>query len=226
MFLALGIDKPPEFLITKPGRTQSGVTIVAIMTRPGECPGKCIYCPTWKNAPKSYTGFEPASLRAKRNNFEARAQIKDRLKQLKSTGHPINKIELIIMGGTFPATPKKYQDYFVKSIFQEITSSKDTELDLNKLKKKAMSSKNRIVGITFETRPDFCDKKTIKRLLDYGGTRVELGVQIIDDKVLDFVNRGHKVKEIIKATKELKDAGFKVLYHVMLGLPGSDYKKT
>jgi elongator complex protein 3 len=117
VFLALGIDKPPEFLITKPGRTQSGVTIVAIMTRPGECPGKCIYCPTWKNAPKSYTGFEPASLRAKRNNFEARAQIKDRLKQLKSTGHPINKIELIIMGGTFPATPKKIPRLFCKINF-------------------------------------------------------------------------------------------------------------
>lgn len=225
IFLALGIDKPPEFLITKPGRTQSGVTIVAIMTRPGECPGKCIYCPTWKNAPKSYTGFEPASLRAKRNDFDPRAQIKDRLKQLKSTGHPINKIELIIMGGTFPATSKKYQDFFVNSIFQEITNSKETEKDLNKLKKKAMTSKNRIIGITFETRPDFCDKETIKRMLDYGGTRVELGAQIIDDKVLKLVNRGHQVKEIIKATKDLKDAGFKVLYHVMLGLPGSDYKK-
>ena len=225
IFLAFGIDKPPEFLITKPGRTQSGVTIVAIMTRPGDCPGKCIYCPTWKNAPKSYTGFEPASLRAKRNNFDPRAQIKDRLKQLKSTGHQITKIELIVMGGTFPATSKQYQEYFVKSIFQEITNSKDSENDLNKLKKKAMVSKNRIIGITFETRPDFCDKKTIKRLLDYGGTRVEIGAQIIDDKVLDFVNRGHGTKEIIKATKELKDAGFKVLYHVMLGLPGSDCKK-
>lgn len=225
IFLALGINKPPEFLITKPGRTQSGVTIVAIMTRPGDCPGNCIYCPSWKNAPKSYTGFEPASMRAKRNNFDPRLQIKDRLKQLKSTGHPINKIELIVMGGTFPATPKEYQDYFVKSILQEITNSKDSENNLNVLKKKAMRSKNRIVGITFETRPDYCNKRTIKRLLDYGGTRVELGAQIIDDGVLKCINRGHGVKEIVKATKELKDAGFKVLYHVMLALPGSDYKK-
>lgn len=225
IFLALGINKPPEFLVTKPGRTQSGVTIVAIMTRPGDCPGKCTYCPTWENAPKSYTGFEPASMRAKRNNFDARLQIKDRLKQLKSTGHPINKIELIVMGGTFPATSKKYQEEFVKSILQEITNSKNTEQDLNKLKKKAMSSKNRIIGITFETRPDFCDKETIKRLLDFGGTRVELGAQIIDDRVLKLVKRGHDVNEIIRATKELKDAGFKVLYHVMLGLPGSNYKK-
>lgn len=225
IFLALKNTKPPEFLITKPGRTQSGVTIVAIMTRPGDCPGNCIYCPTWKNAPKSYTGFEPASMRAKRNDFDPRAQIKDRLKQLKSTGHPINKIELIVMGGTFPATPKDYQEYFVKSILQEITNSKITDNNLNDLKKKAMRSKNRIVGITFETRPDYCNKQTIKRLLDYGGTRVELGAQIADDDVLKAVNRGHGVKEIIKATKELKDAGFKVLYHIMLGLPESDYKK-
>ncbi|MFA5745368.1 MAG: tRNA uridine(34) 5-carboxymethylaminomethyl modification radical SAM/GNAT enzyme Elp3 [archaeon] len=225
IFFALGITNPPEFLITKPGRTQSGVTIVAIMTRPGDCPGKCIYCPNWANAPRSYTGFEPASMRAKRNNFDPRAQIKDRLKQLEATGHPINKIELIVMGGTFPATEKKYQDEFIKSVLQEITNSKETEKDLNKLKKKAMISKNRIVGITFETRPDFCDKETIERLLNFGGTRVEIGAQIINNKVLKFINRGHDVKEIIRATKELKDAGFKVLYHVMLGLPGSDYKK-
>jgi len=222
IYLAFGITKPPEFLVTKPGRTQSGVTIVAIMTRPGDCPGKCIYCPNWKNAPRSYTGFEPASMRAKRNNFDPKLQIRDRLKQLKSTGHPTNKIELIIMGGTFPATSKKYQENFIREIYQEITNSKEKEI--NKLKKKAMKSKNRIVGITFETRPDFCDKKTIKKLLDFGGTRVEIGAQIIDDKILKFVNRGHDVKEIIRATKELKDAGFKVLYHVMLGLPNSDYK--
>ena len=223
VFMAFGISKPPEFLITKPSRTLSGVTIVAIMTRPGDCPGNCIYCPNWTNAPRSYTGFEPAALRAKRNNFDARKQISDRLKQLKNTGHPINKIELIVMGGTFPATPVAYQNEFVKNIYQEITNSK--EEDLLKLKKKAMTSKNRIIGITFETRPDFCDKETIERLLDFGGTRVEIGAQIINDKVLAEINRGHKVDATIKATQELKDAGFKVLYHVMLNLPGSDYKK-
>ncbi len=223
IFLTLGITKPPEFLITKPGRTQSGVTVVAVMTGPGDCPGKCIYCPNWKNAPRSYTGFEPASMRAKRNKFDPKLQIRDRLKQLESTGHPINKIELIVMGGTFPATSNKYQEKFVKAILQEIANSKEEDLD--KLKKKAMASKNRIVGMTFETRPDFCDKETIKKLLDFGGTRVEIGAQIIDDGVLKNINRGHAVKEIIRATKELKDSGFKVLYHLMLGLPGSDYQK-
>jgi elongator complex protein 3 len=223
VFMALGITNPPEFLITKPTRTLSGVTIVAIMTRPGDCPGKCIYCPNWSNAPRSYTGFEPAALRAKRNNFDPKKQISDRLKQLKNTGHPINKIELIVMGGTFPATDVKYQNDFVKGIYQEITNTK--EKDLIKLKKKAMTSKNRIIGITFETRPDFCDKETIKRLLDFGGTRVELGAQIINEDVLLKINRGHGVDAIINATQDLKDAGFKVLYHVMLNLPGSNYEK-
>lgn len=223
VFMAFGIDKPPEFLITKPSRTLSGVTIVAIMTRPGDCPGKCIYCPNWSDAPRSYTGFEPAALRAKRNNFDPKKQISDRLKQLKNTGHPITKIELIVMGGTFPATPVSYQEEFMRGIYQEITNSKET--DLLKLKKKAMVSKNRIVGITFETRPDFCDKEKIKRMLEFGGTRVEVGAQIINDVVLKKINRGHGVDAIIKATQELKDAGFKVLYHMMLNLPGSDYKK-
>jgi len=220
---ALNLQKPPEFLVTKPSRTLSGVTVVAIMTKPGDCPGKCIYCPNWKNAPRSYTGFEPAAMRAKRNDFDARKQIKDRLNQLKNTGHPINKIELIIMGGTFPAMPIEYQNTFIKELYQEITHSKET--DLKKLKKKAMTSKNRIIGITFETRPDFCDKKTIERLLDFGGTRIEVGIQILDEKILKNINRGHGISEIITATQELKDSGFKVLYHVMLNLPGSSYEK-
>lgn len=223
VFMAFGITRPPEFLITKPSRTLSGVTVVAIMTKPGDCPGNCIYCPNWSNAPRSYTGFEPAALRAKRNKFDPRKQINDRLKQLKNTGHPINKIELIIMGGTFPATKPKYQEEFIRGIYQEITESK--EKDLIKLKKKAMVSKNRLIGITFETRPDFCDKETIKRLLEFGGTRVEIGAQIVNDKVLLQINRGHGVDAIINATQDLKDAGFKVLYHMMLNLPGSDYKK-
>lgn len=223
VFLALGIEKPPEHLITKPNRTLSGVTVVAVMTKPSPCPGNCVYCPNWDNAPKSYTGFEPASMRAKRNSFDPRLQIRDRLKQLKNTGHPINKIELIVMGGTFPAMPVAYQEEFMRGVYQEITNSKETNIET--LKKKAMKSRNRIVGITFETRPDYCGMDVIKRLLYYGGTRVELGVQILDDTVLKKINRGHGTKEVIKATQELKDSGFKVLYHMMLNLPNSNYQK-
>ena len=219
---ALKLKDVPEYLQTKPSRTQSGVVVVAIMSKPIACPGNCIYCPNFKGVPRSYVGFEPASMRAKRNDFDPYKQIKNRLKQLKDTGHPTNKIELIVMGGTFPATPIKYQKEFMVGAYKAITNSKENNLE--KLKKIAMKSKRRLVGITFETRPDYCDKEIIKRLLSYGGTRIEIGVQILDDNILKFVNRGHGIKEVIETTKLLKDSGFKVLYHIMPGLPKSNYK--
>ncbi len=219
----LKIQKPTDTFITKPSRTLSGVTIISVMTKPDKCPGNCIFCPTFKDTPKSYTGFEPASMRGKLNNFNPYKQIKDRLAQLKAIGHPTNKLELIIMGGTFPATDVKYQKEFMIKCFQAITNSKST--DLNHLKKLLMKSKRRVVGITFETRPDYCDEKIIKRLLDFGGTRVEIGAQTVQDEVHLFVKRGHTIKEIIESTRKLKDSGFKVLYHMMLNLPSSNLKK-
>ena len=223
ILLALKIKNPTHTFITKPSRTLSGVTIIAIMTMPGACPGTCVFCPTYKGAPKSYTGFEPAAMRGKLNNFDACKQIKDRFKQLEAIGHPTNKIELIVMGGTFPATTTQYQKSFMTKVFQAITNSKSENIEY--LKKKAMTSKRRIVGLTFETRPDYCDNKIIRRILDFGGTRVEIGTQTTDDKIHLYTKRGHGIKEIIETTQKLKDAGFKVLYHMMTGLPGSNYKK-
>lgn len=219
----LNIKNPNSTFITKPSRTLSGVTIVSVMTKPDKCPGNCIFCPSFKNTPKSYTGFEPASMRGKLNDFNPYKQIKERLKQLEAIGHPTNKIELIFMGGTFPATNLKYQNEFMKLAFKAITDSKSN--NFNFLKNKLMTSKKRVVGITFETRPDFCDEKIIKRLLNFGGTRVEIGVQTTQEKVHLFVKRGHGIKEIKDATRKLKDAGFKVLYHMMLNLPLSNLKK-
>jgi elongator complex protein 3 len=219
----LKINKPTKTFVTKPSRTLSGVTIISVMTKPDKCPGNCIFCPNFKNTPKSYTGFEPASMRGKLNNFDPYKQIKDRIKQLEAIGHPTNKLELIIMGGTFPATSKKYQTEFMIKTFQAIANSK--EKNLEKLKKKLETSKKRIVGITFETRPDYCDEEIIKGLLEFGGTRVEIGAQTTDDAVHLFIKRGHGTKEIIEATQKLKDSGFKVLYHMMIGLPGSTIKK-
>lgn len=223
ILLALNINKPTETFVTKPNRTLSGVTIIAVMTKPYKCPGKCTYCPTFKNIPKSYTGYEPASMRGKINNYDPYKQIKSRIKQLENTGHPTNKIELIVMGGTFPATPIKYQKQFMIKIYQAITDSKSK--NLNYLQKKAIYSKRRIVGLTFETRPDYCNKQIIKRLRSYGATRIEIGVQTTHDEIHKITNRGHGIKEIKEATQLLKDSGFKVLYHMMLGLPGSNYEK-
>jgi len=220
---ALKIKKPSKTLITKPHRTESGVTVIAVMTRPEACPGKCIYCPSYKDAPKSYTGFEPAAMRGKLNFYDPRKQIRDRLKQLEDTGHPTNKLEVIVMGGTFPATDIKYQDEFVRGIYQEITGKE--EKDIFKLQILAMKSKRRMVGLTFETRPDFCNEKEIKRILEYGGTRVEIGVQTVYDDIFKKIKRGHTTKEVIEATRKLKDSGLKVLYHMMIGLPGSNIKR-
>ncbi|MDD3178084.1 MAG: tRNA uridine(34) 5-carboxymethylaminomethyl modification radical SAM/GNAT enzyme Elp3 [Candidatus ainarchaeum sp.] len=219
----LKIKNPTKTFITKPSRTLSGVTIIAVMTKPDVCPGKCIFCPSYKDAPKSYTGFEPAAMRGAINNFDPYKQIKERLKQLEATGHPTTKIEMIIMGGTFPSTSIEYQKEFMIKVYQAITDSKSKNIDL--LKKKAMTSKRRLVGLTFETRPDYCDEKIIRRLIDFGATRIEIGVQSTDNKILKYVKRGHGTKESIIATEKLKDSGLKVLYHMMLNLPKSNYKK-
>ena len=223
ILIALDIKHPTKTFITKPSRTLSGVTVIAVMTKPNPCPGKCIYCPTYINTPKSYTGFEPASMRGGLNQYDPYKQVKDRLKQLNAIGHPTTKLEVIVMGGTFPSTSKEYQNEFVTGIYQAVTNSKSK--NLNYLIKKAMHSEKRIIGLTFETRPDYCDRNIIRNLLDYGCTRIELGVQTTDNKVQIYTKRGHGTKEVIETTRNLKDSGIKVLYHMMVGLPGSNYKK-
>ena len=207
----------------KPTRTLSGVAVIAVMSPPEKCPGKCIYCPSSllpnQKTPKSYTGREPATMRAVKNNFSAKKQIFSRLKSLEETGHSTEKIELIIMGGTFPAMPFQKQKKFVLDCLNSISGKKTSSLEKAKLF--AEKSEKRVVGISFETRPDFCGKKEIKTLLDFGATRVELGVQSVFDDVLKKINRGHSVQETITATQLLKDSAFKVTYHFMPGLPGS-----
>lgn len=209
-----------NLLKTKPTRTLSGVSVVAIMSKPAPCPGKCIYCPSGSNAPQSYTGFEPAALRAKNNEFDPYKQVKNRLNQLKNVGHSIEKNELIIMGGTFPSLDTHYQETFVKRAFDAF-NQKDSK-DLKEAQKTNEKAKHRIVGLTIETRPDYLD---LDSFLGLGATRVELGVQSIFPKVLKKIKREHNLKETILATRKLKDCGYKVLYQMMPGLPGSSLKK-
>lgn len=207
----------------KSTRSISGVSVVAVMTPHTNCPhGVCAYCPKGKNAPQSYTGEEPAARRALRNKFSPQKQVENRLRQLKAIGHPTDKIELIIMGGTFTAQPFSKQKKFVMGCLEELTGKKAS---FEKLKKFAETSKRRPVGITFETRPDYCSKKEINEMLGLGATRVELGVQTIYDKILEKVDRKCNVADLIKATQLLKDSGLKVCYHLMPGLPGSSSEK-
>lgn len=213
-------------------RSQSGVAVVAVLTKDFGCPGHCLYCPTEKGMPKSYLSNEPAVMRAILNKFDPYKQVKMRLQALENSGHPTDKIELIIIGGTFGALPDKYRFWFVKRCF-EACNNKKVKVESEKLKFKVKNSslkqiqkenekaKHRIVGITIETRPDYISEKEILKLRELGVTRVELGVQNIYGDILKLNRRGHSVAQTIKATKFLKDAGFKINYHLMPNLPGA-----
>jgi elongator complex protein 3 len=229
-------EKFEKILLSRAIRTQSGVAVIAVLTKSYPCPGKCIYCPSEKNMPKSYLSNEPAVMRAIDAKFDPYRQVQNRLRSLEINGHQTDKIELIVMGGTFSYLPKFYQKNFILQCFKACNNypkisndkfpiSKLSEKLLDKYllkeQKKNEKAKHRIVGLTLETRPDFIDEKEIKNFRNLGCTRVELGVQSIFDDVLKKNKRGHLVSETIKATKLLKDAGFKINYHIMPGLPGS-----
>ena len=205
-------------------RTISGVTIVAVMTKPTPCPKTepCAYCPGGPpvGVPQSYTGFEPAAMRGIQNRYNPYRQVHSRINQLQSIGHNVDKVELVIMGGTFPATPKQYQTRFVQRCLDAITQQKSKAL--TEAKKQAETSHTRNVGVTVETRPDWAKQPQIDHMLTMGVTRVELGVQNIHDDIYQLVNREHTVKDVKEATRILKDSGLKVAYHMMPGLPGSD----
>ncbi len=203
-------------LVRKPVRTISGVSIVAVMCRPGNCPGKCIYCPDFSGAPRSYTGKEPAAMRAQRMDHDPYRQVEHRLMQLGEIGHKTSKVELIIMGGTFPSLDWAYQKDFVKRCFDAMNGSDSS--DLLEAQKLNETSLHRCVGLTVETRPDFSKREQIGRFLELGATRVELGVQTTSDAVYKKVNRGHTVDDVVEATRFLKDSGYKVCYHYMPGL--------
>ena len=203
----------------KISRTISGVTPVAIMGKPIGCPGECIYCPTFPDAPKSYTSESPAVLRAKLFNYEPRRQVEERLRILSDMGHPADKVELIVMGGTFLAYPEEYQYQFIKDCYDGLNSRESPSLETAKQMNEI--AEHRCVGLCIETRPDWCREDEVKRMLEFGTTRVELGVQILDDDIYRLVKRGHRVADVVRATKLLKDYGFKVYYHWMPGLPGS-----
>ncbi len=206
-------------LIKKVSRTISGVTPVAVMAKPFPCPGNCVYCPSSAYAPKSYTAESPAVLRGRKCNFDARKQVEYRLNTLTEMGHALDKIELIIMGGTFLAYPLDYQYQFIKDCYDGLNGV--SSADMKEAQKLNETAKHRCVGLCIETRPDFCQDEEIKRMLEFGTTRVELGVQTLDDEIHRLTKRGHGVAEVISATKLLRDYGFKVYYHWMPGLPGS-----
>ncbi len=212
-----------SLLRTRPIRSLSGIVNISVLTKPYPCPGKCLYCPQEKGIPKSYLSGEPAVERAKRLNYDPYLQVKKRIEMLGSEGHPTDKIELRVIGGTWSYYPKKYQNWFIKKSFDACNLKIGKNLkDSQKLNEKA---KHRIVGLSIETRPDFINPPEIRHLRNLGATMVELGVQSLYDDILKLNLRGHKVKETILATHLLKDAGFKILYQMMPNLPGSNLER-
>lgn len=224
-------------LMKKPTRTISGVAIVAVMCHPHKCPhGRCKYCPESSIAPPSYTGEEPAALRARMFHFDPYIQTFNRLYQLKNIGHPIDKVELIIMGGTFASRPLDYQEWFVTQCLMamndfssiinkipknqrevKITPPKDFHY-IHDVQKVNEHSKVRCIGLTFETRPDFSKREDVNRMLQFGVTRVELGVQTLYNYIYRRVDRGHRIQDVVEANQILRDSGIKVAMHMMPGL--------
>ncbi|MGV8162290.1 MAG: tRNA uridine(34) 5-carboxymethylaminomethyl modification radical SAM/GNAT enzyme Elp3 [Candidatus Nanoarchaeia archaeon] len=267
-----------KFLQTKPMRTGSGVAVVAVMSAPGKCPhGKCIYCPggigsAFGDVPQSYTGNEPATMRGMRNNYDSYLQVMNRLEQYVAIGQSPEKVELIILGGTFLAFSEEYQDSFIRDIYQAMNdfseefygaqeNKENSELEFNldkfknffelpgdirnkertnSIRKKLLELKDqkkktlaecksgneksmiRCVGLTIETKPDWGFLEHGNRMLEYGCTRVELGIQTLDDNLLKKINRGHNLEDSKRSIKELKNLGFKLNFHMMPGLPGSN----
>lgn len=204
-------------------RSLSGIVIVSVLTKPYPCPGKCIYCPKEDNAPQSYLKKEPAVARAVLCDYHPLKQTKTRIEALQKTGHPVDKIDLRIIGGTWSYYLPQYQTWFIKQCFNAANGKKSKTL--KEAQKNNQSAEKRIIGITIETRPDFITKEEVRRLRNLGITRVELGVQSIYNDILKKNKRGHTIKETIKATRMLKDAGFKICYQVMPNLLGSDKKR-
>lgn len=267
----------------KPTRTLSGVAVVAVMCKPHRCPhGRCIYCPESDKAPPSYTGEEPAALRARMFDFDPYRQVYNRLLQLESIGHPLDKVELIVMGGTFPSCFLCYQEWFITKCLQAMVDfgvnnpgngienpgngilnpgnrinnlengiespgngidtpenvenpgngikfqrHEDVPKDfiyLHDIQRANETSPVRCVGMTFETRPDYCKTQDVDRMLQMGVTRVELGVQTIYNYIYHRIERGHRVEDVVESARILRDSGIKVAMHLMPGL-FSDFQR-
>lgn len=270
-------------LKSKPTRSLSGVAVVAVMTKPMKCPhGKCVFCPggvdsNYGDTPQSYTGKEPSTRRAIRNEYDSFRIVFNRIEQYVLQGHNPNKVDCIIMGGTFPSYPREYQlDFTIKIYLAMNVFSKlfyvDNELDFEKfkewfylphdpddsevsemltkkiieleekslanleqfstlkekldyVKKENETAAIRCIGLTLETRPDYSLLEHANEMLELGTTRVELGIQTVYDSVLEASGRGHTLKQSIESTEILRDLGFKINYHMMIGMPGSDREK-
>jgi elongator complex protein 3 len=260
----------------RPVRTQSGVTPLTVLTKPFPCPGKCIFCPNDVRMPKSYLSDEPGAQRAANNRFDPYLQTWNRLAAFDATGHPVDKVEMIVLGGTWSFYPEAYQVWFVTRCFdamndfgagrdrrddfdpgtpdfEEIDADiRGDEFDRNPYNQRVTSflksrqrgemllehersdwaalalvqrenetAGARCVGLVLETRPDHVTEEEVIRLRRLGATKIQLGVQSLDDEILEANRRGHGIAETRRAFDLLRRAGFKLHVHWMANLLGA-----
>ncbi|MFB5608919.1 MAG: elongator complex protein 3 [Nitrosarchaeum sp.] len=213
-------SKLQKVLLKKPIKTASGVSIIALMPKPYACPhGRCTYCPGGieYNSPNSYTGKEPSTLNAIENGYDPKLQITTKIEKLIAYGHDPSKMEIVIVGGTFLFMPKEYQENFIKSCYDALNGIDSSSLEEAKTNNEHAKIRN--VGFTIETKPDYCKQKHIDAMLDYGITRIEIGVQTLQERVYKIVNRGHNYNDVVESFQISKDAGYKIVAHMMPGLP-------
>ncbi|MFH1235473.1 MAG: tRNA uridine(34) 5-carboxymethylaminomethyl modification radical SAM/GNAT enzyme Elp3, partial [Parcubacteria group bacterium] len=204
-------------------RTLSGVAPITVLTKPYPCPGRCVYCPTERNMPKSYIASEPAAQRALQNAFDPYKQVRNRIDQLEMNGHVADKIELIVLGGTWSFYEKDYQEWFIKRCFEAANEVESATLgEAHTINETA---EHRIIGVTLETRPDYITEEELWRMRLLGCTHVQIGVQTLDQEILDLIKRDDTVEGMANATRLLKQFGFKFTYHIMPGLPGATPEK-
>lgn len=206
-------------LQVKPTRSQAGVTVVTVLTKPYPCPGKCIFCPTDVRMPKSYLHDEPGAMRAERHAFDPYEQTAARIEALERNGHPVDKIELLILGGTWSSYRRDYQEWFVQRCLEAMNGV--DSISLMEAQNVNATGSRRNVGLVIETRPDHINPEELRWLRYLGVTKVQIGVQSLDDRILELNNRGEKVQDSREAMLQLRLAGFKIHAHWMPNLLGA-----
>jgi elongator complex protein 3 len=216
-----------NLLKVRPTKSASGVMVVAVMPKPFGCPhGRCIYCPGGieYNTPPSYIGSEPVTKTAQKFDYDPYNQIQSKLNQLYSKGHSLGKVEVVIVGGTFPFMPLEYQKEFVKSCFDALNGSRSSS-NLQEAINANENASIRCVGLTVETKPDYSKRQHIDLMLELGVTRIEIGVQTLREEIYHIINRGHSLDDVRQSFQIAKDSGYKIVAHMMPGLPNSSVEK-
>lgn len=206
-------------------RSLSGIVSVTVITKAFPCPGKCIFCPTEPGMPKSYLSNEPAIMRAILNDFSASRQVRNRIESLRREGHATDKVEVIVSGGTFSFYPHAYQTSFTRQIFNALNHPHKPARSLAQAKKINETAEHRCVGLSFETRPDHITPQEVRRLAALGATKIEIGIQCLDDRIYALNQRGHTIADVARCMQLLKDACFKINAHMMPNLYGSTLER-